>query len=324
MKKFLSKLGRRLACMAVAAGCTGALAADYPTRPVRLVVGYAAGGGGDQVARALVPGLSARLGQQVIVDNRPGAAGSVGADAVAKASPDGYTLLVGDRGMMVYNAGMFRKLSYDPGRDFAPIGKVVDSYYVLVATRSLGVNDFAALRKEALARPGQLNYAATATGSTAAMEFLKQRTGMDIVRVPYRGAAPALQAVISGETQLMLIDALTAVAQIKGGTVKAIAVTAPRRLTLLPDVPTLDEAGVRDFSAGTWVGLFAPAGTPGAIVAQVSAALRQTVASPEVTKFIADGGLEPGYAPADEMGRMLESELGAWPARLRGWGMSAD
>ncbi len=321
-------MNRRTASIALGAGVlAGVLPAQaqaYPSRPIRIVVGYPPGGGADAVARALVAPLSQQLGQPVVIENRPGAAGSIAAEAVGHATPDGYTLLIADRGILVFNMGLFKKLPYNPERDFAPVGSVVKSHFVLVGPASAGRANVAALIAEAKARPGRLNYASTATGSTAAMELFKQQAGIELVNIPYRGAGPALTAVLAGEVDTMMVDILSALPHMRAGKLVAYGVTSTTRLPWLPDTPTLAEAGIKGYEALTWVGLLAPAGTPPEIVTRLNAALQTALKAPDVVQRFEAGGLESWPGNAAQLAQRMKEEQAVWPDRLRKWGLSVE
>lgn len=299
-------------------------AQPFPSRPVKLVVGYPAGGGADAVARALVNPLSQQLGQPVVVENRPGAAGGIAADAVARSPADGHTLLIADRGILVFNLGLFKTLPYNPERDFAPVGTVVMSHFVMVAPASAGRSSVSRLIADAKTSPGKLNYAATATGSTAAMEAFKRQAGVDIVSVPYKGAAPALTAVLAGEVDTMLVDVMSALPHIRAGKLLALGVTSAQRLPWLPDVPTLAESGLAGYEGLTWVGLLAPAGTPSDVVQRLHSALAAALKAPEVTQRYEGNGLQVMPGTPAFLAQRMKDEQAVWPKRLRDWGLAQE
>lgn len=321
-------LGRRSVSLALISSLAfpagNAWAQSYPTKPIRLVVGYPAGGGGDNMARVLAEQLSKQLGQPVLVDNRPGASGSISSTLVANSPADGYTLLIADRGMMVFNVGAYKRLSYNPAHDFAPIGTVLESTFVLVTKPGSGPQNIASLIDLSKKNPGTFNYAATSTASIVATELFKSRAGIDIVSIPYKGAAPALTDLLGGQVQTMMIDILTALPYIRAGKLSALAVTSSRRLPLLEQVPTLAESGLKDFEATTWLGLLAPAGTPAAIVNQLNSALRHACESREVIQRMRDGAFTPMLRSPLEMGQLIKEDLAIWPDRIRRWGFSVD
>jgi len=299
-------------------------AQSYPTRPIRMLVGYPAGGGADVMARLLAPSLSERLGQPVVVENRAGAAGGIACELAAQASPDGYTLLLADRGMLVFNMGLFKKINYNPEKDFAAIGTVLRSHFVLVGKPAPGRESVQTLIAQSRAAPGKLNYAATATGSTAAMELFKQRAAVDIVSVPYKGMAPALTALLAGEVDVAMADVLSALPHIRAGKLQAFAVTSKARLSWLPQTPTLDEAGLGGYEAMTWLGLVAPAGTPSDIVGRIHQALQQTLQNADYAGKLGASGLEPMGGSSEQMARLMKEEQAVWPDRLRKWGLAVE
>ncbi len=236
----------------------------YPTRPIRLVVPFPPGGSLDVVARAIGQKLGAAWGQPVVIDNRPGAGGNIGADLVAKSAADGYTILEGALSTHAVNVSLYRKLPYDPIKDFAPITLVAITPNVLVLNRAFPVNSVPELIAYAKAHPGALSFGSGSNGSAGhlAGELFKAEAGIDMVHVPYKGAAPALQALLAGDTQLMFDNLANSMPQLKAGKLKALAVTTARRSALAPELPTLAESGLPGFDIYTWWGFLAPAGTP--------------------------------------------------------------
>ena len=252
-------------------GPAPAAAQAFPNKPVRLVVPFPPGGPLDTVGRALAQKLTEAWGQSVIVDNRPGAGGNIGADLVAKAAPDGYTVVMGALSTHAVNPSLYAKMPYDAVKDFAPITLVAITPNVLVVNPSLPVNSVRELVAYAKANPGKLAFGSGSNGSAGhlAGELFKADTGTDLLHVPFKGAAPAMQALLSGDIQLMFDNLASASAQVKAGKLKALAVTTARRSPLAPDLPTMAESGVPGFDISTWFGLLAPAGTPPEIVGQV-------------------------------------------------------
>ena len=265
-----------------------ARAADaWPNRPIKWIVAYPAGGGSDFLARQLAPQLGKQLGTTLIIDNKPGAAGIIGTDAAAKSPADGYTILTGDNGAMVFHTAMYRKLPYDP-KDFTPLGFMARFPLILVAHPDAPFKDARQWLDAVKQNPGKFTYASPGAGSPhhLAMELIKERTGSFIVHVPYRGTAPALQDVISGQVPMMIVDTAGGLTQIRGGKVKALAVLSAKRIPQLPDVPTLAEAGadrgLKGFEAPAWQGFFVPRGTPAEIALRLSAEMQKALAVPEV------------------------------------------
>ena len=272
-----------------------ALAQDYPSRPVRMIIPFAPGGASDFVGRILQPGLEKGLGQPIVVDNRPGASGNIGMSAAAHSAPDGYTIYLGNIGTVAINPGVFSKLDVNPVKDFIAITQVVDVPGVLVANPAFPpktVQEFVAFAK---ANPGKVNYASPGSGSQnrLEMERLRKSAGLYMVHVPYKGGAgPVAAALAAGETHLMFVTASSAMPMIKSGRLKVLAVTAPKRLDPLPDVPTMAEAGFPGFESGSWQGIFVPKGTPRPIVEKLYALTVKTMQQPEVRERLAHGGVE--------------------------------
>jgi tripartite-type tricarboxylate transporter receptor subunit TctC len=287
-----------------------ALAQSYPAKPVRLIVGLAPGGATDIMARTLAPGLSEELGQPVVVDNRPGAAGSIGAGIAAKSPPDGYTLFLASSSF-TSNAVLERNGQYDPLGDFAPITNVASAPFLLVVRSTLPVNSVRELIAYAKANPGKLNYASSGIGSTAHLsgELLKHAAGIEMTHIVYRGAGPALADVLAGQVDLMFASMVSSLHHAKSGKLKALAVTSARRSRVVPEFPTVDEAGVPGFEMTGYFGLLAPAHTPDAIVASVHAAVQRAIARPDFAARIAADGAEPdGCSPA-ELRAILERDM---------------
>ncbi len=277
-------------------------AADYPTRPVTMVLAFPPGGASDVLGRILARKLEQVLGQPVIIDNRPGAGGNIAAEAVAHAPPDGHTLLMGNNSILATNAALYQKINFDPVRDFAPIGLVGSQANILVLNPAVPARSLAELIALAKANPGKLNYASSGHGLAAhlAGELFKADAKVNLVHVPYKGAAPALQDVIAGHVQMMFATASSVVTHIQDGKVRALAVTTLKRTALLPDLPTIDELGLKGFDATTWHGLVAPAKTPPEVVKTLNRALLATLADPAVRKSLDGLGVDiAGGSPDD-------------------------
>jgi len=277
-------------------------AQDYPRRPVRLIVPFPPGGGNDIVARAVAQELGKSLGQQLVVDNRAGAGGAIGAELAARSPADGYTLFLGGVGSHVVNPSLQAKLSYDPIRDFAPVTLIASAPSVLVVNPSLQATSVAEFTALAKAHPGKLNYASNGNGSSAqlAAVLYESMAGVRMVHVPYKGVAPALVDLMSGEVQLMFGTLVAILPHIKAGRLRALAVTGRSRSALLPEVPTLAESGLPGYEAGSWYGILAPAGTPGPIVARLNAEINAAIRQPEVRERLAAEGAEVlGGTPGD-------------------------
>jgi tripartite-type tricarboxylate transporter receptor subunit TctC len=291
----------------------------YPSRPIRMIVGFPPGGAVDIIARIVGQKLGDTVRQQIVIDNRTGAAGNIAADLAAKAVPDGYTLFMQDIPTHSINASLYRKLPYDPVKDFAAVTLVASAPIVLVVTPSLPANSLSELIDLARAKPGQLNFASGGTGSSTHLtgELLKMIANIDIRHVPYKGGPLAMTDVISGQMQLLFFSLPGALPQIKAGRVKAIAVTSSNRSGAAPEIPTVAESGFPSFEAGQRYGVLAPAATPRQIVDKLNAEIRQGLQSPEVIQAISKQGLEPlGSTRADFEG-YLKTEIEKWGKVIR-------
>jgi tripartite-type tricarboxylate transporter receptor subunit TctC len=280
---------------------SSAWAQAYPVRPIRMVVPFAAGGVVDATARLLTPKMSELLTQPVIIDNRPGAGGNIAADLVAKSSPDGYTILITTHGHAI-SPGLYKKLPFDAAQDFAPITQIASSFLVLVSTPGLSVGSVKELVSLARAKPGRLNFGSTGLGAPPHLvgELFKQSTGIDIVHVPYKGDAPMYQALLGGEVDFAFGPLGNAIGHIRSGKLRALGMTGSRRSSVIPEVPTMAEAGVPELELTGWLGLFAPAGTPRPVIERLHAALVSTISSPEVRERFPALGYEPvGSTPED-------------------------
>ncbi len=300
-------------------------AADYPSRPIRIVVGFAPGGPTDRIARELAQGVHEAWGQPVVVENKPGAGSRIAFEHVARAEPDGYTLLLAAL-QTATNMSVYRHLNYDTLRDFAPVTQVTSTVLALAVTPSLEARTVAELVALAKARPGALTYATFGVASSAhfAGTLLEQHAGIRMTHVPYNGAAPAQSAIIAGQVDLGFMSALTAMPLLQSGRLRALAVTADKRLAQLPDVPTMAEAGFPGFEVSSWQGLLAPAGTPPAIVAKLQREIARILALPEVRARLLAAAAEPvGSSPA-AFRAYIQSEIAKWAAVARRAGMVLD
>jgi tripartite-type tricarboxylate transporter receptor subunit TctC len=271
-----------------------AFSQGYPNRPLRMIVPFAPGGASDFVGRILQPRLSELLGQQVVVENRGGAAGNIGVEAGARSAPDGYTFVLGNIGSIAINPAVFPNLSVTPTRDLIALTQVVDVPSVLVAHPSFPPNNIKELIDYARANPGKLNYASPGSGSQnrLEMEVLRKLAGLDMVHVPYKaGAGPALTGLVGAETHLMFVTASSAVGHVKAGRLKALAVSTPRRMEQFPNAATTEEQGYPELRASSWQGIFLPLGTPKDIVDRLHSVMLQTMASPEVVQRLNNGGV---------------------------------
>lgn len=297
----------------------------WPSKPVRWVVAYPAGGGSDFLARQLSPQLAKQLGQTIVIDNRPGAAGIIGTDNAAKSPPDGYTIVTGDNGAMVFHEAMYKKIPYAPG-DLAPVGFMARFPLILAVNPSAGFASGKQLLDDIKKNPGKFSYASPGIGSPhhLAMELLKDRTQAFVVHVPYRGTAMAVQDVIAGQVPMMVLDTAAGLPQIRSGKVKALAVMSKKRIPSLPDVPTLDELGVKDFEVTAWQGLFVPKGTPADIVTRLTVEMNKAIATPEVKARLEDFGLEVTPTDGPALASFLQKETSFWHALIKERKLSAD
>ncbi|MDO8597034.1 MAG: tripartite tricarboxylate transporter substrate binding protein [Sulfuricaulis sp.] len=297
-------------------------AAEYPSHPIRIVVGYSAGGPNDTIARVLGQKLTEILGQQTIVDNRPGADGVIGTDLVAKSVADGHTLALVSSSHTI-NPSLQPKLPYDPVRDFAPVTMAASGPTVLVVHPSLPARSVTELIALARTRPGQLMYASSGTGGTLhlAGELFKSRARIDITHVPYKGVAPATVELLAGQVPLMFDPIVAALPHIQSGKLRALAVTSKRRSPNLPALPTMQESGVADFEVVIWYGLLAPAGTAPAVVDRLNAEIVKIVRTPEMKERLASFGAEPIGMSANEFAVFLKTDLAKWAQLVKSSGL---
>lgn len=299
-------------------------AQNYPSKPVRLVVGFPPGGANDLLARLIGARLQEAWGQTVIVDNKPGANAIIGTDFVAKSAADGYTLLIGASGAMTFNPGLYAKLPYDPVRDFAPVTMLGSFPLVLGVNPALPAQSVKELIALAKASPGKLNYGAGSTPFQLAAELFKLQAGLQINHIPYKGSAATVSAVMANDVQLTFVDAPPAVAQIRGGRLRALAVTSRTRAAVLPDVPTMVEAGLADYEVVLWTSMFAPAGTPRPVLDALHAQTLKALQVSEVRERMAALGIDPvGNTPA-ELGAILRADLEKWTAVAKNAGVKAE
>ena len=300
--------------------------AAFPDKPIKLMIGFPAGGPLDTHARLLVDKLQQALGVPVIVDYKAGAGGSIGAEFVAKSAPDGYTLLVANTGAMVINPPLYTVLPYDTLRDFAPIARTAQQPLVMVVNNDVPVKTLAELVAYAQANPGKLNYGSAGNGGISHLvpEMLKQATGINMLHVPYKGTAPAFTDLLGGQVQFMA-ESIPQVSQyVKQGKVRALAITSPQRNPALPDVPTMAEAGVKNFEVVGFYGILAPAKTPKDIVAKLSEAFRVTLESPEVKTRMVQLGADPAFLGSDAFTAFLKIESERWAKVVKAAGVKLD
>ena len=307
-------------------GAAALAADDFPTRPVTIIVASTAGGGTDIVSRIVGEQLSKQLGQPFVVDNRPGAGSVTGTEVAARAAPDGYTLQTGLNASMAVNPSLFAHLPYDPIADFAPVGMLAEFPFVIVVSKNFPAQSVKELIAMAKARPGEINYASAGngTGQHLSMELFKLMTGVNLTHVPYRGAAPAYTDVISGQVPVFIDNLASALGQIKGGNVRALAVTSKQRSPLLPDVPTVEEAGVPGYVYYTWFGLWAPKKTPQPIIAKLNAEVKKAIADPAVKDRIVAAAGETLDMPLTDIEPFLKAEIAKWADVVKRAGIQVE
>ncbi len=300
-------------------------AQNYPSRPVRLIVGFAPGGGVDINARMLAPKLTEYLGQQVVVENVPGAGTNIANERVARAAPDGYMLLI-NTATVAINMSLYRNLPFDTLRDFAPVSVFSESPNVLVVNAKLAAQNVKELVAMARSAPGKLNYSSAGVGTTQhlAAELFKLRTGTFIVHIPYKGTAPSMTALIAGEVDLSFANIPSIHGHLKSGRLRALAVTAARRDPQLPDVPTMKEAGVEGVEVVVWYGVFAPAGTPREIVQKLADGIVRATRDPEVRRRMLEQGAEPVGSTPEEFAKLLREEVARWAEVVKISGARAE
>lgn len=312
--------------LAFALASPWASAQGFPSKAVTIVVPFPAGGALDTVARGIAEQMRTDLGQPVIVDNRAGAGGTVGSALVARAAPDGYTILLGSVATHAIAAGLYSKLAYDPIADFAPITQLTSSPLVLTAGPQLKAANPTELIAAAKAQPGKMNYASTGNGTALhiAGEAFRTATGIDVVHVPYKGGAQATTALLAGEVSYMIANPQLVMSFVQAGRLRALAVTGSSRLEALPDVPTLKEAGVNGVDVTTWFGLWAPKGTPAAVVERLNASARKALAAPEVKRQLLAQGDSPAGTAVANFTVFVQAEHKRWVAFVHAAGIKVD
>jgi tripartite-type tricarboxylate transporter receptor subunit TctC len=328
-----SILRRPLAALAVVAAAAAAFAvpatvaaSEYPDKPVRLVVPFPPGGGADNLARTIMPKVAAALGRPIIIDNRGGAGGNVGAEFVAGSAPDGYTLLYGTNGTHSINAALYQNLRFDPIKDFTPVSRMTEIAAMLVVNPKLPVSSVEELIRYARANPGKMNFASAGNGTTSHLsgELFKTLSGVDIVHVPYRGGALALTDLVGGQVQMM-IDVMPNVYPLaKDGRIRGIAVSTAQRFPAAPELPTIAESGLPGFESSAWDGVLAPAGTPEAVVRKLNAAIRQALADPELIEALRNRGARPVAGTPEEFARHIATSTRKWADVVRASGAKID
>ena len=307
---------------------TGAQAADgdYPVKPIRVIVPFATGGSTDILIRTVGQRMGESLGQQLLIDNRGGAGGALGAELAAKSPPDGYTIMATTSGVVVVNTSLYKKLSYDPVKDFVPISIIASLPNMLVVPPSMPVKDVHGLIALAKARPGQLTYASGGNGTSnhLAGALLSYLAGVDITHVPYKGGGPAVLAVMTGEVTMLFATMPSAMQQVKGKRLKALAVTGRTRSPAVPELPTMIESGVKDFVVSIWIGIMAPRGTPTGIVERLNREVVKALQVPDVVSRLKEEGYEPVASTPENMAADMKTETETWAKVIKAAGIRAD
>ncbi len=314
------------ALAALLASVTAAAADVFPVKPVRIVVPFAAGGAIDIIVRASAQQLSKELGQQMLIDNRPGAGGNIGAEIVAKSAADGYTLVAGTSATHGANPALYAKLPFDAKRDFVPIAHIAGVPNVLVVTPASGIRSLDDLVRQARAAPGRLSYGSAGSGTSLhlAGELFCSEARVDLLHIPYKGAAPATTDLLGGQISMMFNTVPVALPLIRSGKLTALAVTARKRHFALPDVPTFAEQGYKSVESETWVGLFAPAATPRDVVEKLAQALERTLSDKSVVELLRQQGAEPQFMGPDAFARYVASEIARWGGVVRAAGIKIE
>ena len=315
------------ALLAAACGLGGSASAQsFPSKPIRMVVGFAPGGPADVMARLIGQRISGTLGQSVVIDNRPGAGGTIGARVVAESDPDGYTLLLGNTSTLVISPLIYKNVNYDPVKGFAPIAMLGTTSNLLIVNPGLGVTSVQELIALARARPGKLNYSSAGIGTPPHLigEMFKQRLGLDVVHVPYKGGGLSTQAVVAGETQFSFENPAASLPLVQAGNVRGLASTSETRGAQTPDLPTMIEAGVPDFTSVSFTAVVAPAGTPAAIVARLNAAINESLKSPEIGATLTKLNVDAKTSSPDEFATFLARERDKWTTVIKTAGVQAE
>ena len=299
-------------------------AQNYPTRPITIIVPFGAGSATDTITRIIQPSLSEALKQSIVVEDRPGADGAIAATYVARAAPDGYTLLMASNSPLSAAPFLVKNISYDAVRDFTPIARTGSYTLMLVVNPKLPINSVDELVSYAKANPGKLSFASGNTSGIVGGETLKRWAGIDMVHVPYKSTPPALTDVIDGRVSMMFADLTTGLPHVQSHAVRALAVTRLKRSALVPDLPTMDEAGIKGFEMDSWAGLFGPANMPPAIVAQLNAEMRRVLDSPDVKKKMGIIGFEAFSSTPEELGVFVKVQLVNWGKMIKDAGLSPD
>jgi tripartite-type tricarboxylate transporter receptor subunit TctC len=313
------------ACTLVLAALAGAAAAQpFPIKPIRIIVGYTAGGGNDIIARVVGAKMAEGLGQQVLIENRAGAQGIIAAEYVAKSPPDGYTLLMAPTGPMAINPAIYSKLPYSPVDDFVPISLLGQFPLLLVVGAALPVNSVKELVEYAKAQPGNANYASSAAPFQLAAELFNQRMGTRFAHIPFKGSGDSVNAVAAGQVTMTISDAIPIAGPLKGGRIRGLAVTSATRHPTFPDVPTMAEAGIPDMEIRLWTGFVAPARTPPAVVARLQEEIARVMALPDVRERMATLGVDARSTTSEEYARIIAADIARWTAVAKAANIKAD
>jgi tripartite-type tricarboxylate transporter receptor subunit TctC len=315
-----------LALLALILPCASVLAQNWPTKPIRLIVPFPPAGGTDIVARTVAPHLSAALGQQIVIDNKPGAGGTIGTDMAAKSAGDGYTLVMATTSTHAVAPNLNPKLSYDPLKDFAPVINVNTGPNVLVVTTSLPVKSVKELIAHAKVNPGKLTFSSSGAGTVYHLtgEMFKMMAGVDMVHIPYKGSAQAFPDLISGQISMMFDATTSVMPHVKSGKLRTLAITSARRSPVIPDLPTVMEAGVPGFESEIWIGLFAPAGTPREIVARLNAETNKVLARGDVREAFSLQGTDPVGGTSEQFAAQIRADLARWGKVIRDAGVKLE
>ena len=307
------KITAAIALLLVAFGAAAA-EGDYPNHAVKIIVPFAPGGSTDVVARILADKLQAELKQPFVVENRAGAGGNIGADVVAKSNPDGYTLLMGTTGVLAINNYLYKEMPFDPQRDFAPVSYTSLITNILVVNANVPAKTVGELVALAKAKPGELTFASSGAGSSTHLsaELFKSMTGTNILHVPYKGSSQAITDVMAGQVTMLIDNAPSSLPFVLQGKLRALGVTSLKRMPALPDVPTIDESGVKGYESLSWSGIVAPAATPKPVIAKLNAAIERVLAMPDVKKKFADLGVDPVGGPPEAFARHIRAESEKW------------
>lgn len=326
MRSSRSSVARTLLALAALGVAALAAAQPYPARPIRLVVPYPPGGNVDITARTIGPVLGEQLGQTIVVDNRSGAGGNLGAHLVARAAADGYTLLMGSSGPLAINPIVIKDTPYDSLKDFAPVSRVHVVPLVVLAGQKAGAGSVKEMIALARANPGTVTVASAGTGTTnhLGIELFSAMAGVKVLHVPYKGSGPALAELLGGQVQFMFDQLTSSIGHIRDGRLKALAVGGSRRSGVLPEVPTLDESGLKGYEASTFIGVLAPAGAPRPVIEKLNAALRRVMENPSVIERFRALGADPGASSPDEFARTIREELAKWREVAQRAGLKFD